>query len=219
MYRARMNSMGLMFMEVHHFGQSFVLISKGNNLGLSLCFESICPIHTIRNCAGNVLATWWQPTVVGNCHHIALIVNDRQYVASTLSSIVNACQTTETLGDFLELFKKIAVVASIVNELLVSLQQFWQCCKRSPIHLHQVVNDLRSQPGNNVVATFGNSVTTVGDSVETIGGVCDINCIIFWKMCVKKRNWCPHELKITVLCSLLMQSLGKPNWFLSVVTP
>ena len=28
---------------------------------------------------------------------------------------------------------------------------------------------LHSQPGDNVLATFGNSVTTVGNSVETIG--------------------------------------------------
>ena len=86
----------------------------------------------------------------------------------------------------------------------------WQCCKRSPIYLHQVVNDLRSQPDNNVVATFGNSVATVGDSVEAIGGVCDISCIIFWKMCEKKNGIdAPRKLKITVLCSLLMRGFGK----------
>ena len=107
-----------------------------------------------------------------SCHHIALIVNDRQYLASTLPSIANDCQTTEMLGDFFKLFEKIAklpsvaVVASIVNELPVSLQQF---CKRSPIHLHQVVNDLRSQPGSNVVATFRNSVTTVDQATLSSG--------------------------------------------------
>ena len=51
----------------------------------------------------------------------------------------------------------------------MSLQLLLECCKRLPIRLHQVANALHSQPGDNVVATFGNSVTTVGNSVETIG--------------------------------------------------
>ena len=56
-YRARMNCMGLKFVEVHRFGQAFVLILKRNNLGLSPYCESTCPIHISRNCAGSVMAT------------------------------------------------------------------------------------------------------------------------------------------------------------------
>ena len=81
-----------------------------------------------------VLATYWQlggnRWLRGNCHHIGLIVDDRQDVASTLPSIVKGCQTTETLGDLFKLFKKIAkspsvaVVTSIVNELPVLTHSF-----------------------------------------------------------------------------------------------
>ena len=108
-----MNSMGLKFMAVHNFGQSFVLILKGNNLGLSLSCQSICPFHTSRNCAGN---RWLR----GIATTLPSVANQLQYIAV----IVNGCQRLATFSNCLKKLPSVAVVSSIVNELLVSLQLF-----------------------------------------------------------------------------------------------
>ena len=69
-----------------------------------LMVNALSPFYTSRNFAGNLLATWWQPIVAGDCQHIA---TRRQwspgrchYVATTLPSsslVANAWQLFQTV--------------------------------------------------------------------------------------------------------------------------
>ena len=117
--------MGLKFVEVNNYGQSFVLI-----LILVLVYLSVACRSATFTLAKIVLAMRWKRD--GNrwlwwkYHHIALVGNDRKYIAI----IVNGCQRLATFSNCLkklpsvDVVAAVAVVSSIVNELLVSFQLF-----------------------------------------------------------------------------------------------
>ena len=110
--------------------------------------QLLCLIHSSRNYDGNLLATWWQPMVAGDCHHIAL---RRQWLpvhCQCVATIANGCQRLATFSNCLKKLPSVAVVTCIVNMLRISLQMWWQ------LHSKAVTN------GRNVLMSNGNAVTT-----------------------------------------------------------
>ena len=152
---------------------------------------SLSPFYTSRNFAGNLLATWWQPIVAGDCQHIA---TRRQWSPGRCHYVAIIVIGRQRLATFSNCLKKLPSVAMV--------SRLWMSCQRVASESPTVVTVLQevantSPPGCQCFTqlchnkwqlsgdhwrpfatwwkgsgNFRNSVTIVGNSVETIGDHC-----------------------------------------------
>ena len=81
----------------------------------------LIPIHTSRNCSGNMLLTWSQLNAVGNCHHITLCRHRLPVCCQYVAIIVNSCQGLATFQTVLKICEALPWSPASDSEL-------WRLC-------------------------------------------------------------------------------------------